>query len=276
MTNSFEEYYQPYLNFGYVRLIDVMGNDADIEMAARLSYGQGTRPVSKTRHLIRYLWRHEHTSPFEMGELKFSLKMPIFVARQFIRHRTASVNEYSGRYSEMINEFYIPDEDRLRLQSASNKQGSEDSDDLEPYKKGAILDLIVNHTISSYDIYQQILGTGLTRELSRIILPTSNFTEMVWKIDLKNFLHFVKLRMDEHAQEEIRKLANLMYEMVKDFFPLTCEAFEDYTLNSIKLSRVEREIIQRCLNKELLLDEIDASELSNREKIELAAKVGDL
>ena len=215
---------------GFVRLVDIMGSDGDIADAARVSYGKGTRAVSDNRNLIRYLVRHKHTSPLEMASVKFHLKLPIFVMRQLVRHRTAKLNEYSGRYSVMSDDCYVPEPEYIQPQSMSNKQG----------RAGELSDGWKRK-------YKTIEHGGLTRELARTVLPVSNYTECYWKIDLHNFFHFCKLRMDSHAQQEIQDYAIPMFEMVKPHFPIATEAFEDYSLGSVTLSRMERDILQHTL-----------------------------
>jgi len=237
--------YATYLDHGFVGLVEVMGSDESIDESARMSYGKGTRTISDRRNLIRYLVRHQHTSPIEMGELRFHLKLPIFVMRQLVRHRTASLNEYSGRYSEMTDEMYVPDIDRIQKQSATNKQGSGDS--IDPDLARSIQMLIDVTQEDTYQAYENLLATGFTRELARIVLPVSNYTELYWKIDLKNFFHFSKLRLDPHAQKEIRDLAQLMYDAAKPFFPIACEAFEDYWLNARSYSVFDRTIVKQLV-----------------------------
>ena len=233
---------------GFVRLVDTMGSDGDIADAARVSYGKGTRAVSDNKNLIRYLIRHKHTSPIEMASVKFHLKLPIFVMRQLIRHRTASVNEYSGRYSVMSNDCYIPEEDYIQPQSQTNNQGrdGELSDTWKTKYKTIIRD-ITNKAVVAY---RSLVGEGsfgdpgLSRELSRIVLPVSNYTECYWKIDLHNFFHFCRLRMDSHAQQEIQDYAIAMFNLVKPHFPIATEAFEDYSLHSKSFSRIEMVVLQ--------------------------------
>ena len=232
---------------GFVRFIDIMGDDNSIADAARVSYGEGTRSVSDNRNLIRYLVRNKHTSPLEMVEVKFHLKLPIFIMRQLVRHRTASLNEYSGRYSIMTDECYEPSDDYLQPQSQSNKQGrdGELSDNWKLSYKQKIYEAINKANVA----YKFLIGNntphgGLSRELARTVLPVSNYTECYWKIDLHNFFHFCRLRMDSHAQQEIRDYAKVMYEMVKPEIPIAAEAFEDYSLYSVSLSRMERNVIQ--------------------------------
>jgi len=238
------------LDHGFVGLLDVMGDDAAIDQAARCSYGQGTRSSSDMRGLIRYLVRHHHTSPIEMVELKFHLKMPIFVMRQHVRHRTASLNEYSGRYSEMTDEMYMPEPWRFQSQSTNNKQASGESLD-ESIAGNCATGFNASYG-TTYANYQTALDIGLSRELSRIQLPVANYTELYWKIDLKNFLHYCFLRDDPHAQYEIRVYAQLMYNMVKPFVPLTCEAFEDYwsASNTANLSRMELDLVKYLISRE--------------------------
>lgn len=257
--------YIPVLDKGFVGLVSVMGDDSSIVQAARVSYGKGIKTVSEDRALIRYLMRHRHTSPFEMVEFKFHIKLPIFVMRQHIRHRTANVNEYSGRYSEMSNEFYIPD--LFKKQSTTNKQGSE-----EPLsKKDAI---VCNNTLITqyklcYEAYETFLKYGVSRELSRIVLPVANYTECYWKIDLKNLLHYFSLRKDSHAQYEIRVFADAMYELVKEYVPLTLEAFEEYVFYSYTLSKTEVRLLENILNNyetcPISEKEMKESGMSNRE-----------
>ena len=237
---------------GFVRLVDIMGSDGDIADAARVSYGKGTRAVSDNRNLIRYLVRHKHTSPLEMASVKFHLKLPIFVMRQLVRHRTAKLNEYSGRYSIMSDDCYIPEQEYIQPQSMSNKQGrgGELSNGWKQKYKIIISD-ITNKAIIAYKILignETISHGGLTRELARTVLPVSNYTECYWKIDLPNFFHFCNLRMDSHAQQEIRDYAIPMFEMVKPHFPIATEAFEDYILDSITLSRLEKNVLEYVFN----------------------------
>ena len=238
--------------FGFVRLVDIMGSDGDIADAARVSYGKGTRAVSDNRNLIRYLVRHKHTSPLEMASVKFHLKLPIFVMRQLVRHRTAKLNEYSGRYSVMSDDCYVPEPEYIQPQSMSNKQGrgGELSDGWKQKYKTIISD-ITNKTKIAYELLlgnKTIEHGGLTRELARTVLPVSNYTECYWKIDLHNFFHFCNLRMDSHAQQEIRDYAIPMFEMVKPHFPIATEAFEDYILDSITLSRLEKNVLEYVFN----------------------------
>ena len=225
-----------------VRLVDSMPRencDSAVVQAARVSYGAGTKSVSDDRALIRYLMRHKHTTPFEMVEFKFHIKCPIFVARQWLRHRTASVNEVSARYSIIQNEYFVPDV--FRKQSTTRGQGGEEPfDDSEDFRIQQIM-----MCEDAFRVYERLLSDGVSRELARAHLPQSTFTEFYWKIDLHNLLHFLQLRMDDHAQKEIRDLATQVYEIIKPMCPFTCEAFEDFRLGSMTLSRLE---IQAILN----------------------------
>jgi len=228
---------------GFVKLLDVMGDDEEVENSARISYGEGTRKVNQTRNLIRYLMRHKHTSPFEMCEVKFHLKLPIFVMRQLVRHRTANLNEYSGRYSVMSNEFYLPEGDYLAKQSTTNNQGRG-----EVLEQQGLLQFEFNRIYDGASMaYQVLLEHDLSREVARALLPVANYTECIWKIDLHNFFHFVKLRSDDHAQREIRDYADAMYELVKPNFPLCCEAFEDYIQEATTFSKQEMGVIRELL-----------------------------
>ena len=249
---------------GFVKLLDVMGDDEEVENSARISYGEGTRKVNQTRNLIRYLMRHKHTSPFEMCEVKFHLKLPIFIMRQLVRHRTANLNEYSGRYSVMSNEYYLPEADYLQKQSSTNNQGRS-----EVHPSTGLLHYEFNRIYDNAQIaYENLLNEELTKELARAVLPVANYTECIWKIDLHNFFHFVKLRADKHAQREIQDYANAMYELVKPKFPLCCEAFEDYDRDAVTFSKHEMEIIKDNLNNITATDR-----LSGREETEFLEKI---
>lgn len=224
----------------FARLVDSMGTDASIVQAARVSYANGTKSVSDDRSLLRYLLRHRHTTPFEMVEFKFHIKCPIFVARQWLRHRTASVNEMSARYSIVPDEFYLPE--RLRYQSRVNKQGGE-----ELFEEGTDEFLILKQKSScdlAFHTYNNLLSKGCSRELARAHLPQCTFTEFYWKINLHNLLHFLELRMDSHAQKEIRDLAVQVYELIKPIVPVTCEAFEDYRIGSVTFSKSELSLLR--------------------------------
>lgn len=277
--------YIPVLDHGFVGLVDHMGSDAAIVQAARVSYGAGTKQVQDDRNLIRYLMRHEHTTPFEMCEVKFHIKLPIFVMRQLVRHRTASMNEYSARYSVMTDEFYVPEPPQIQQQSTTNKQGREDGE-WELANKVDIINKFNKSYTDAYDVYQSLLGedgNGLTRELSRSVLPVGGYTELYWKANLKNFLHMARLRMDPHAQWEIQEYARAMYDLAKPLFPEACESFEDYAINSIKFSKNEKELLKRLIGKskwvqlvEDLRDEKNVAQkfnLSQRELTEFKSKL---
>ncbi|HLP27709.1 MAG TPA: FAD-dependent thymidylate synthase [Candidatus Didemnitutus sp.] len=266
----------PCLDKGFVRLIDVMGDDAAIVQAARVSYGSGTKKVHEDRGLIRYLLRHAHTTPFEMVEFKFHVKLPIFVARQWIRHRTANVNEYSGRYSEMKDEFYVPAPDQIRAQSTSNKQGRAE-DAFAPEESERIRTMMSDTQDSLYAEYQELLGTNLAREIARINLPVSNYTEWYWKIDLHNLFHFLRLRIDAHAQYEIRVYGEAMAEIAKAVVPAAWEAFEDYMLHARRFSRKELVALRAMLST--MTPEpatLEAAGLKGREADEFLTKLEEL
>lgn len=246
------------LNAGFVRLVDYMGGDESIVQAARVSYGKGTKTPSEDRILLHYLMRHLHTTPFEMVELKFHVKLPIFVARQWIRHRTANVNELSGRYSIMKDEFYVPSEDTIKAQSAKNKQGRAD-EEVSADLRRKVLDTILFDQQSSYKRYEEFLDDNIARELARINLPLSLYTEWYWKIDLHNLLHFLKLRMDRHAQYEIRIYAETIGQIVKCVAPMAWEAFEDYVLYGERFSKSELMVIANYLDTKNITKEILAS-----------------
>ena len=255
---------------GFVKLLDVMGDDEEVENSARISYGEGTRKVNQTRNLIRYLMRHKHTSPFEMCEVKFHLKLPIFIMRQLVRHRTANLNEYSGRYSVMSDEFYLPEGDYLAKQSTTNSQGRG-----EVLKQQGLLQFEFNRIYDGASMaYQVLLEHDLSREVSRAVLPVANYTECIWKIDLHNFFHFVKLRSDSHAQREIRDYADAMYELVKPNYPLCCEAFEDYVQGATTFSKQEMEIIREKLDGSWTMSDYNLSERESKEFLE-KLKQGD-
>jgi thymidylate synthase (FAD) len=226
--------YKPVLNFGFVGLVDSMGDDSRIVQAARVSYGSGTKTAREDRGLIRYLFRHFHTTPLEMVVFCFHLKFPIIVSRQHSRHRMSSTNEYSGRYSVMSDEFYIPNEDRIQSQHAINKQGSGDA--LDPKTQKQAVEIIDDLTQFCYKNYQELLDLGVSREVARSVLPVSNFTEMYWKIDLHNLLNYLYLRMDSHAQWEIQQFANAIAEFVKEKCPIAWEAYVDYKQNAVNFS----------------------------------------
>jgi thymidylate synthase (FAD) len=266
----------PCLDHGFVRLVDFMGSDQAVVQAARVSYGEGTKQIHEDRGLIRYLLRHQHTTPFEMVEFKFHCKMPIFVARQWIRHRTASVNEYSLRYSRAINEFYVPDSGELKKQTGSNRQGrsAEKLSDAEQVKIEALLQDGIEKAWSDYE---ELEKTGLSRELARINLPLSLYTEWYWKINLHNLMHFLKLRIDDHAQYEIRVYAQALAQIVQQITPVCWEAFEDYVLKACTFSREESWILGQALQPsgipvdwENLLNQ---TQMSKREREEFLLKI---
>lgn len=261
------------LDKGFVRLVDVMGDDNSIVQAARVSYGKGTKTVNEDRGLIRYLLRHRHTTPFEMVEFKFHIKLPIFIARQWIRHRTANVNEYSGRYSEMKDEFYLPDISQIRHQSTLNKQGRSE-EKIEPKVADDIVSSMDRIQSDLYSEYKGLLDKNLAREIARINLPLSNYTEWYWKIDLHNLFHFIKLRIDPHAQYEIQVYGEAMADIVKQYVPLAWQAFEDYHLNSMNFSALELKVVASMLTSELPDDErLSEFGLSKRERRELKEKI---
>ncbi len=274
--------YFPVLDHGFVSLVDYMGYDEDVERAARVSYGAGTRKVSQTRGLIRYLRRHHHTTPSEMVEFKFHCAMPMFVARQWIRHRTASVNETSARYSLMPLLFYMPEEVNFALQSRSNRQGREGGVPTELYREA--VERWERLRAEAGDTYRWLLEEDVAREIARIDLPVSTYTQWYWKIDLHNLLHFLTLRVDARAQWEIRQFARVIAGMVKRVAPLSFEAWVDYDLDSRPLSRGEREVLSNLLVADEVgvraregagasVDELKAAGLSPREIRELAEKL---
>lgn len=260
------------LDKGFVRLIDVMGDDSSIVQAARVSYGKGTKTAREDRGLIRYLMRNRHTSPFEMVEYKFHVKLPIFVARQWIRHRTANVNEYSGRYSEMPDDFYLPEIDQIRAQSGMNKQGREDKPMDKTIAESIAQEMSEKQSTLHQD-YKNYLSLDLARELARINLPLSTYTEWYWKIDLHNLFHFLKLRLDKHAQYEIRVYAEIIADIVKETAPLAWEAFNDYTLNSISFSSPELRILSKMLSVQADVEYHSDEVLTGRESIEFKEKI---
>lgn len=247
----------PVLDHGLVRVIDYMGDDGAIVQAARVSYGRGTKAVSNDEGLIRYLMRHWHSTPFEMCEVKFHVKLPVFVARQWIRHRTANVNEYSARYSILDREFYIPAPEQLAAQSKVNNQGR--GEVLSGDEAQRVLDLLREDAARAYDHYEDMLSQdgqqGLARELARMNLPANVYTQWYWKTDLHNLFHFLRLRADAHAQYEIRVYAEAMCRIVKDWVPLAYGAFEDYRLGGVSLSGRGVEVLRRRLAGEVVTAE---------------------
>lgn len=273
----------PVLDHGFVRVVDYMGDDAAIVQAARVSYGKGTKKVNEDRGLIRYLMRHWHTTPFEMCEIKFHVKLPIFVARQWIRHRTANVNEYSARYSILDKEFYIPASEHLAPQSTINNQGRAE-EPLKGKEAARVLELLKTDSEQVYGHYEEMLNrdpmgnvldekkSGLARELARMNLTLNYYTQWYWKIDLHNLFHFLRLRADAHAQYEIRVYADLISDVVKRWAPIAYEAFEEYRLHAANLSRTGLEIVKRMLAGEKVSQE--TSGLSPREWRELMNVLG--
>jgi len=307
------------LDHGFVRVIDYMGSDSAIVQAARVSYGKGTKKLSEDRGLIRYLMRHRHTTPFEMCEIKFHVKLPIFVARQWVRHRTANINEYSARYSIMDKEFYVPDRDYLTThrqeageQASREKKLTEGQDDLfrlfqdhnkqlnsvgrqsDTNKQGREVNIdeaealdhlktIASISTRAYGVYERLLNqtmageklnpeyAGLARELARMVLPTNYYSQWYWKIDLHNLLHFISLRADQHAQHEIREYAKVIGDIVRQWVPLTWEAFVDYRLNGMFLSQLEAQVVRKLLKGEQC--KFSETGLTKREWKELAQKL---
>ncbi len=301
----------PVLDHGFVRVVDYMGDDAAVVQAARVSYGRGTKRISEDQGLINYLMRHRHTTPFEMCEIKYHVKLPIFVARQWIRHRTANVNEYSARYSILENEFYVPDQAYLETrrterrkeqaaargqlflfersrprnvagQSRSNRQGREEV--LPADEAREVLRWIKEESARDYTVYRKLLNEdgkgavidekrhGLARELARLVLPTNIYTQWYWKIDLHNLMHFLSLRADPHAQYEIRAYAEVMLGTLERWVPMSYAAFREYRMNAATISATGLEVIRRLLAGETL--EQSRSGLSPREWRELMALLG--
>lgn len=251
--------YEPFsvLDHGFVRVIDYMGDDSAIVQAARVSYGKGTKMVNEDKGLINYLMRHRHSTPFEMCEMKFHIKLPIFVARQWIRHRTANVNEYSARYSIMDKEFYIPAPDHLAAQSTTNRQGRDEV--LQGDQAARVLELLKEDSLRAYQHYETMLNEdnsgnvidpsfpGLARELARMNLPVNFYTQWYWKIDLHNLMHFLSLRADPHAQYEIRAYAEVMLDILKRWVPITYEAFMDYRVGATSISAKGLTVVKALL-----------------------------
>jgi thymidylate synthase (FAD) len=272
----------PVLDHGFVRVVDYMGDDAAIVQAARVSYGRGTRAANEDRGLIRYLMRHRHSTPFEMCEIKYHVKLPIFVARQWIRHRTSNVNEYSARYSILDREFYIPAPEHLAAQSASNRQGR--GEVLGGEEAARVLDLLREDAARNYDHYLEMLNEdeegaardparqGLARELARMNLTLNTYTQWYWKCDLHNLLGFLSLRADAHAQYEIRAFAEAMLTTVEAWVPMACAAFRDYRLGAVTLSAQMLGVVRRMLAGEAVA--ADGSGLSKREWRELMDVLG--
>ncbi len=267
----------PILDHGFIRVVDYMGDDTSIVQAARVSYGKGTKKVSTDSGLIKYLMRHWHSTPFEMCEIKYHIKLPIFIARQWIRHRTANVNEYSARYSILDKEFYLPDSEHLAAQSQINRQGRGDILKGDQAKK--VLDLLKNDAEQTYKNYEEMLNerydgtvidegkTGLARELARMNLTLNTYTQWYWKTDLLNLMNFLRLRADHHAQYEIRTYADAMLDTVKKWVPITYEAFMDYRVGGTEVSSKGKKVIQKLIKGENV--SLEQSGLSKREWNEL-------
>ncbi|MDN5247846.1 MAG: FAD-dependent thymidylate synthase [Wolbachia endosymbiont of Tyrophagus putrescentiae] len=253
------------LDHGFIRVIDYMGSDSGIVQAARVSYGKGTKQINQDAALIKYLMRHSHTTPFEMCEIKFHVKLPIFIARQWIRHRTANVNEYSARYSILDNEFYVPQPEHVAKQSETNKQGSDEI--FDPATSQGIINSLTNDSNLMYSHYEQLIKQGLARETARGNLTLNYYTQFYWKIDLHNLLHFLKLRADKHAQYEIRAYAEKMLELVKKWVPLTYNAFVEYRLESACISKKGLEVVRKLIKGEKVTRE--ESDIGQREWNEL-------
>jgi thymidylate synthase (FAD) len=294
MYDSADPKFRAVLDHGFVFLVDTMGNDAAITQSARISYGTGTKSVREDRGLIRYLFRHHHTSPIEQCEVKFHIRLPIFVMRQLVRHRTSSLNEYSARYSEMSDEFYVPDASFIQPQSSDNKQGRDG--DMSETSVAGVQWMMETIGAQAYDAYRVLLGDrvghdekypnellydpysesdplldaefpGIARELARAVLPVSYYTEVYWKQNLHNLFHMLKLRTDNHAQHEIRVFAEAMYDLIKPLFPLACEAWEDYMRDAVTLSRMEKNLLRDLLSGKTTMASVDLAQygLSKRE-----------
>ena len=268
------------LDHGFIRVIDYMGDDTSIVQSARVSYGKGTKQISNDKGLIKYLMRHRHSTPFEMCEIKFHIKLPIFIARQWIRHRTANVNEYSARYSILDKEFYIPSPENLAAQSATNNQGRGDA--LTTEEASNVIDILRRDAEQTYSNYETLLNenssgetiddnkAGIARELARMNLTLNTYTQWYWKIDLNNLLHFLALRADGHAQYEIRVYADAMLDIVRKWVPLTYAAFEDYRVGGTEVSAKEINLIKKLIKGEKASFEEEG--LSKREWAELQRK----
>jgi len=274
----------PVLDHGFIKVMDYMGGDNSIVQAARVSYGRGTKKLSQDRNLINYLMRHSHTTPFEMCEIKFHIKLPIFIARQWIRHRTASVNEYSARYSILTNEFYVPKKIDLCTQSTINKQGRSTTN--VPYDIASkVISLITEDSEKCYKHYMEMINEdeqgniinedsiGITRELARINLTLNHYTEWYWKINLHNLFHFLTLRVDSHAQYEIRMYAQIILDIVKVWVPYAYEAFMEHIVHSTKISKTGMEVIRKMLKGHVV--EQNSSNMSKREWSELMSILQD-
>ena len=274
--------YKPFdvLDHGFVRVIDYMGDDSAIVQSARVSYGKGTKKISNDKGLIKYLMRHRHSTPFEMCEIKFHIKLPIFIARQWIRHRTANVNEYSARYSILDKEFYIPSIENVAAQSVVNNQGR--GEVLSTEEASEVISILKKDAEQTYANYESLLNEnsegealdsskpGVARELARMNLTLNTYTQWYWKIDLNNLLHFLALRADAHAQYEIRVYADIMLDIVKKWVPITYEAFEDYRIGGTELSGKEINLLKKLLKGEKASFEDEG--ISKREWAEMQRK----
>ena len=274
--------YQPFevLDHGFVRVIDYMGDDSAIVQSARVSYGKGTKQISNDKGLIKYLMRHRHSTPFEMCEIKFHIKLPIFIARQWIRHRTANVNEYSARYSILDKEFYIPSMENVAAQSTINNQGR--GEVLSSDEAAEVISILKKDAEQTYSNYETLLNEnpngesidsskpGVARELARMNLTLNTYTQWYWKIDLNNLLHFLALRADVHAQYEIRVYADVMMDIVKKWVPIAADAFEDYRIGGTEVSAKEINLIKKLLKGEKASFEDEG--ISKREWSELQKK----
>ena len=267
----------PVLDHGFIRVVDYMGDDSSIVQAARVSYGKGTKKVSTDAGLIKYLMRHWHSTPFEMCEIKYHVKLPIFIARQWIRHRTANVNEYSARYSILDKEFYLPAPENLATQSQNNRQGR--GDVLEGEQAKQVLEILKKDAEQTYNNYELMLNerydesiidknqTGLARELARMNLTLNTYTQWYWKTDLLNLMNFLRLRADDHAQYEIRAYADTMLDTLKKWVPITYEAFMDYRVGGTEVSAKGKAVLQKLIKDESV--SMEKSGLSKREWNEL-------
>lgn len=267
--------YHPVLDHGFIAVKDYMGDDVSVLQMARMSYGKGTKSLADDRSLLRYLMRHFHTSPFEGCVIKLHVKLPIFVMRQWVRHRTASLNEYSARYSIMPDEFYMPEPSQLAVQSKDNKQGRGDT--LTPEQATEVLRMLKDDATRNFASYHQLLNSdedgntidedraGIARELARIGLPVSAYTQMYWQTNLHNLMHFLRLRADVHAQYEIRVYADKMLEIMADWVPMTTEAFRDYQLEAGRLSRMELALVKDLLAGKATIADAERYGMTKRE-----------
>ena len=276
--------YHPVLDHGFIAVKDYMGDDLSILQMARMSYGKGTKGVSDDRALLRYLMRHMHTSPFEGCVIKLHVKLPIFVMRQWVRHRTASLNEYSARYSILPDEFYMPEPELLAVQSADNKQGRGDS--LTAEQAVEVLRMLKDDASRNFATYHHLLNAdedgqpldedrdGIARELARIGLPLSTYTQMYWQTNLHNLMHFLRLRADPHAQYEIRVYAEKMLAIMADWVPVTTEAFRDYQLEASRLSRMELALVRDLLAGKATMADAERYGMTKREIREFKDRFG--